>query len=104
MYKIYKFLFLKFLAYKYPQYLGITKILMDMDEFVGTDVINKRFYSTPLTSVSYMTPFKSRFYSTSLTQIRINSTPDNIVFDNNKAALFLPSLGRKLSFFEIDRK
>lgn len=34
-----------------------------------------------------------KFYSTSLNPLPINSTPDNIVFDQNKAGLLLPSIG-----------
>lgn len=33
-----------------------------------------------------------KFYSTSLNPLLINSTPDNIVFDQNKAVLVLPSI------------
>lgn len=33
-----------------------------------------------------------KFYSTSLNPLHINSTPDNIVFDQNKAVLLLPSI------------
>jgi len=47
----------------------------------------------PRINVAFNNTFSTKkFYSTSLNPLHINSTPDNIVFDQNKAVFLLPSI------------
>lgn len=62
-------------------------------------VFNQKSFNTILLRNKLLTfnlglhslPLKN-FYSTSLPPLVINSTPDNLVFEQNKAGLFLPSM------------